>query len=145
MDEETEQYVDYNFVADARASLRHPHCNQEELSKVALDFASDMALKSNGSFIPYSGVEGYRQARKRAYAKVLAEAIEAAVRLAGSPPRRRAIKLRALKCMQPPYLTFDGEAKDPVESSCRSGLRPRTAQFSLEPSESFTAASALQT
>jgi hypothetical protein len=83
--------------------------------KVALDFASDMALKSNGSFMPYSRVEGYRQARMRAYAKVLGEAVEAAVRLASSPPRRRAIKLRALKCMQPPYLTFDGEARDPLE------------------------------
>jgi hypothetical protein len=97
------------------ASLRHPRCNQEELLKVALDFASDMALKSNGSFMPYSRVEGYRQARMRAYAKVLGEAVEAAVRLASSPPRRRAIKLRALKCMQPPYLTFDGEARDPLE------------------------------
>ncbi|MBH1986501.1 MAG: hypothetical protein I8H76_04205 [Burkholderiales bacterium] len=83
--------------------------------KVALDFASDMALKSNGSFMPYPRVEGYRQARMRAYAKVLGEAVEVAVRLASSPPRRRAIKLRALKCTQPPYLTFDGEAMDPVE------------------------------
>lgn len=97
------------------ASLRHPHCNHEALVRVALDFASDMALKSNGSFIPYSPVEGYRQARMRSYAKLLGEAVDAAVRLASSPPRRRAIKLRALKCMQPPYLTFDGEARDPLE------------------------------
>lgn len=97
------------------ASLRHPHCNQEELLKVAFDLASDIALKSNGSFIPYSHVEGYRQARGRAYVKVLGEVVEAAVRSASSPPRQRAIKLRALKCMQPPYLTFDGEARDPVE------------------------------
>jgi hypothetical protein len=97
------------------ASLRHPHCNREELLKVALDFASDMAIKSNGTFIPYSLAEGYRQVHMRVYAKVLGEAVEAAERLASSPPRRRAIKLRALKCMKLPYLTFDGEVRDPVE------------------------------
>lgn len=37
------------------------------------------------------------------------------INIALSPPRQRAIKLRALKCTQPPYLTFDGDAKDPVE------------------------------
>ena len=97
------------------ASLRHPHCNREELSKVALNFASDMAIKSNGTFIPYSLAEGFRQVHMRVYAKVLGEAVEAAERLASSPPRRRAIKLRALKCMKLPYLTFDGEVRDPVE------------------------------
>lgn len=97
------------------ATLRHPHCNQEELLNFALDFASEMARTSDGPLVPYAPAEDHRQTRIRVYAKVLGEAIEAAVKLAISPPRRRAIKLRALKCMKPPYLTFDGEAKDPVE------------------------------
>jgi tetratricopeptide (TPR) repeat protein len=97
------------------ASLRHPHCNQEALLKVALDFASEIARKYNGPLVPFAPVEDHRQKRMRVYAKVLGEAVEAAVRHASSPPRRRAIKLRTLKCMQPPYLTFDGEAKDPGE------------------------------
>lgn len=97
------------------ASFRHPRCNQEMLLDVALGFANDMALENSGSFIPYPPVEDHRQRRMRAYAKLLGEAVEAAVRLASSPRRRRAIKLRSLKCMQPPYLTFDGNAKDPVE------------------------------
>ncbi|WP_168560628.1 hypothetical protein [Rhizobacter sp. SG703] len=97
------------------ASLRHPHCNQEALLRAAVDFASDMARKSNGILIPYAAVEGHRQQRMKVYAKALGEEVEAAAKLAFSPPRRRSIKLRALKCMRTPYLTFDGEAKDPVE------------------------------
>ncbi len=97
------------------ATLRHPHCNQKELLDVALEFANDIALRSSGSFIPYPPAEAHRQRRIRVYAKVLGDAVEAAVQLSSSPPRRRAIKLRALKCMQPPYLMFDGALKDPVE------------------------------
>ncbi|MBT9506828.1 hypothetical protein [Rhodoferax sp.] len=97
------------------ASLRHPHCNHEELLKFALEFAIDMARKSNGALVPYAPVEGHRQERMRVYAKVLEDAIEAAAKLTISPSRRRAIKLRTLKCMQLPYLTFDREAKDLVE------------------------------
>lgn len=106
------------------ASLRHPHCSQEDFLKVAADFTSDMVLKSNGSFIPYSPVEGHRRKRMHVYAKVLGEAIEAAVQLASSPPRRRAIRLRVLKCMKPPYLTFDGEAKDPVDPTVLPSSSP---------------------
>ncbi|ADX44119.1 hypothetical protein Acav_0193 [Paracidovorax avenae ATCC 19860] len=111
------------------AGLRHPHCNQEGLLKVALDFACDIAIKSNGTFIPYALAEGCRQARMRVYAKILGEEVEAADRLASSPPRRRAIKLRALKCMQPPYLTFDGEARDPVEPSIQQVDAARGKDF----------------
>lgn len=97
------------------ASLRHPHCNQEALLKVVRNFASEMVLKSNGPFVPYAPVEDYRQVRMRIHAKVLEKAIKAASGLALAPPRRRAVKLNALKCMQPPYLTFDGDAKEPQE------------------------------
>lgn len=97
------------------ASLRHPHCDHEGLLKVAVDFACDMARKSNGPLVPYAPVENHRHKRMRVYSEVLGDAIEAAAKLAILPPRRRAIKLRALKCMQPPYLVFDGEAQDPVE------------------------------
>ena len=111
------------------AILRHPHCNREEVLKAALDFASDMALESNGTFIPYSLAEDYRQARMRVYAKVLREAVDVAERLVSSPPRRRAIKLRALKCMQSPYLMFDGEARDPVEPPIQRADAARGEDF----------------
>lgn len=97
------------------ASLRHPHCDQEALLNIARNFASEMAHKSNSPLVPYAPVENLRKMRMRVYTEVLMEAIEAAAKLALSPPRQRAIKLRALKCTQPPYLTFDGDAKDPVE------------------------------
>lgn len=97
------------------ASLRHPHCNQEAFLEAALDFASEMTGKNNGPFLPYAPIEDHRQMRMHIYSNVLRESIDAAVQLAQSPPRRRAIKLRVLKCMRPPYLTFDGEAKDPAD------------------------------
>jgi len=124
------------------ASLRHPHCNQEALLTVAFDFASEMARKSSGPLVPHAPVEAYRQKRMRVYARVLGEAIEAAVELAHSPPRRRAIKLRALMCMHTPYLTFDGEAKDPGESPMQhlepvqgADLQPGSGKTTLGSSE----------
>lgn len=101
------------------ASLRHPHCNHEVLLKFVVDFASDITRKINSPLVPYAAVEEYQQKRMRFYVKALAESIEVAAKLAISPPRRRAIKLRALKCMPLPYITYDGEARDPVEPSAQ--------------------------
>lgn len=98
------------------AILRHPRCIRDDLLKDALDFAIDMAREGNGPFVPYALVEDHRQKRMRVYYEVLREAIGAAARLTISPPRRRAVKLRALKCMQPPCLMYDGDAKNPEET-----------------------------
>lgn len=97
------------------ACLRHPHCDQEALLNVALNFASEIAKQSSGLPAPYGPIENQQIVRMRVYTEVLREAVEAAAKLALSPPRRRAIKLHALKCTRNPYLTFDGDAKDPAE------------------------------
>lgn len=97
------------------ASLRRPHCNQEEFLKLVFNLANDITIKCNAPSIPYAPVEERRKMRMLVYSNALREAIETAIKLALSPPRQRTIKLRTLKCMQPPYLTFDGDAKDSME------------------------------
>ena len=81
----------------------------------AFEFASEMARKGNGSFVPNPQGEAYRQYRMRIYAGLLKEAAKTAAKFAIAPSRRRAIKLRSLKCTQIPYLMFDGDAEVPEE------------------------------
>jgi hypothetical protein len=105
------------------AGLRHPECDHEQFLRLAFSFVNEMARNSNGPFVPYTHVEDFRRAHSRIYTKVLWESIESAANLATKPPCRRAIKLRVLKCMQPPYLTFDSDVKEPEDASVsRLGL-----------------------
>jgi tetratricopeptide (TPR) repeat protein len=95
------------------AALRHPKGDREETIALARMLVRELATDSEGKALPYAPIRLHLEARTRVFIEILDEAIDSAVKQASEPSRRRAIKLRSLRCLRRPLLVFDGEAKDP--------------------------------
>jgi tetratricopeptide (TPR) repeat protein len=123
------------------AVLRHPGCDAQAFVHQAEEFARDIALTAAGPDSPYPPLSTIRRRRFEILSKALQDALISAGELAARPVRRRAIKLKTLMCMSPPWLGFDGAVRDPEAAAMETDSPPTQAEAKANGGETATSTS----
>ncbi|MDY0748700.1 hypothetical protein SNE35_29650 [Paucibacter sp. R3-3] len=99
------------------AIARHPECDARQLQNQLEGLIQDLTFAAAGEPMLYPLAEVRRGGSLRAILELLGASVKDALDLASLPERRRAIKLRTLKCTRIPYLVFDGTVPEPESAS----------------------------
>jgi hypothetical protein len=120
------------------AALRHPACDVKAFIDQAAEFAHEIALTNAGPDSPFPPLSAMRSTRYEILSNAMQEVIVFAGGLAKQPVRPRVIKLRALMCMDPPWLGFDGDVRDPDVTMMESDSSSKDAETKTTNGESIS-------
>ena len=104
-------------------ALRHPSADAGWFLAEVADLTEQLLISTAGPESHYPTVETLREARLKVLGNVLAQAVQAGLKLTARPDRRRAVKLDTLKCTVVPHLVFDGNVPEP-ESALIAQVEP---------------------